>query len=51
MIWIFPLVGWLAEWANWLVAFGSVAMLVAVALIVWLVLERRSETGVRGTPG
>ncbi len=43
MIWIFPLVGWLADWANWMVAFGTVAMLVAAALVVWLVLERRSE--------
>jgi MFS family permease len=43
MIWIFPLVGWLADWASWLVAFGSVATLVAAALVVWLVLERRSD--------
>ncbi len=43
MIWVFPLVGWLAEWANWLVAFGSIAALVGVALVVWFVLERRSE--------
>lgn len=43
MIWIFPLVGWLADRASWLVAFGSVAALVAAALVVWLVLERRSD--------
>ncbi len=43
MIWIFPLVGWLADWANWLVAFGSVAALVAVALCIWLALNRRHD--------
>lgn len=43
MIWVFPLVGWLAERTSWLVSFGSVAGLVGIALCVWLGLERRSD--------
>lgn len=43
MIWVFPLVGWLAERTSWLVSFGSIAGLVGIALIVWLMLERRSD--------
>jgi MFS family permease len=54
MIWVFPLVGWLADRASWLVAFGTVAALVAAALGVWLVLERRSDAAdvrASGLPG
>lgn len=42
MIWAFPLVGWIAGNAGWLVAFGCVAVALIMALAVWLWSGERS---------
>ena len=45
MIWAFPLVGWVAGRAGWLVAFGGVSFVLLAALTVWLLTERGSLDG------
>ncbi len=43
MIWAFPLVGWIAGNAGWLVAFGWVAGALVVVLVGWLWSDQRAE--------
>ncbi len=40
MIWAFPLVGWVAGRAGWLVAFSGVSLVLLAALAAWLLTER-----------
>jgi dipeptide/tripeptide permease len=42
MVWMFPLIGWLAERVSWLAAFGAAGTLLAVALAVWLIVSART---------
>lgn len=43
MIWAFPLVGWIAGSAGWLVAFGIVAGALIAVLGVWLWTEQKER--------
>ena len=43
MVWAFPLVGWVAERAGWLVAFSGVIAVLGLALVAWLVVDRRGD--------
>jgi MFS family permease len=40
MIWAFPLVGWVAGRAGWLVAFSGVSVVLLASLVIWLLSER-----------
>ena len=41
MVWVFPLIGWVAERVSWLAAFGATGTLLAAALGGWLVVTAR----------
>jgi MFS family permease len=43
MVWMFPLIGWLAERVSWLAAFGAAGALLTVALGAWLVVTSRES--------
>jgi MFS family permease len=48
MVWVFPLIGWLAERASWLAAFGAAGALLAAALAGWLVVTARESIDLLG---
>ena len=41
MVWAFPLLGWTAGRAGWMVGYGLVAAVLVGALVAWLAVERR----------
>lgn len=43
MVWAFPAIGWIAGRAGWLTAYGVVSTALLVALLGWLLIERRSS--------
>lgn len=43
MVWAFPLVGWIADRAGWLPAFGGAGLVVLAILAFWLLLANRDD--------